>query len=59
VDVDAGLHELGRQPQGLRGSVRVLKSPRVRDERDVERLGDLRRQIDPELAKDVADDLPR
>ena len=57
VDVDAGLDELGREPERLRRRVRVLKSPRVRDERDVERLRDLRRQIDPELAKDVADDL--
>ena len=46
VDVDARLDELRRQPQRLRRGVRVLEAARVGDERDVERLGDLRRQLD-------------
>ena len=57
MDVDARLDELGRQPQRLRRRVRVLEAARVGDERDVERLGDLRRQRDVELAQEVADDL--
>ena len=44
VHVGAGLDELGREPQRLRGRVRVLEPAGVGDEPDVERLGDLRRQ---------------
>ena len=50
VDVGAGLDQVGRHPQGLRGRVRVLEAPRVGDEGDVERLGDLGRELDAELA---------
>ena len=57
VHVRARLDELRRQPQRLRGRVRVLEPPGVGDERDVERLGDVRRQLDAELAQQVADDL--
>ncbi len=38
--------------------VRVLEAPCVGVERDVDRLGDRRRQVDAELAEEVADDLP-
>ena len=51
VHVGAGLDELGGEPQRLRRRVRVLEAARVGDERDVERLGDLGRELDAELAK--------
>ena len=51
VHVGAGLDELGGEPQRLRRRVRVLEPARVRDQRDVERLRDLGRQLDAELAK--------
>ena len=51
VHVGAGLDELGGEPQRLRRRVRVLEAAGVGDERDVERLGDLGRQLDAELAK--------
>ena len=57
VHVGAGLDELGRQAQRLRRRVRVLEPPRVGDERDVDRLRDLGRQLDAELGQEVADDL--
>ena len=41
MHVGAGLDELGREPERLRGRVRVLEAARVGDEADVERLGDL------------------
>ena len=47
VDVCARLDELCGQPECLRRRVRVLEAARVRDETDVERLGDLRRQRRP------------
>ena len=60
VDVGARLDELRRQPQRLRGRVRVLEAPRVGDDRDVERLGDRRGdQLDVELGEQVAEDLAR
>ena len=59
VDICARLDELGRKAQGLRRRVRVLEPPGVRDERDVERLGDVRRQFDVELAEHVAQHLAR
>ena len=59
MDVRAGLHELGGEPERLRRRVRVLEAARVRDERDVERLRDLGRQLDPELGEEVAEDLAR
>ena len=42
MDVGAGLDELGGEPERLRRRVRVLEAARVGDERDVERLRDLR-----------------
>ena len=57
VHVRAGLDELGGEAQRLRRRVRVLEPPRVGDERDVERLRDLRRQLDAELGQEVANDL--
>ena len=59
VHVGAGLDELGREPERLRRRVRVLEAARVGDEPDVERLGDLRRQLHAELPEQVADDLGR
>ena len=59
VDVGAGLDELGREAERLRGRVRVLETARVGDDRDVERLRDLGRQLDAELAEEVAEDLAR
>ena len=57
VHVGAGLDEIGREPERLRRRVRVLEAAGVRDERDVERLGDLGRQRDAELAEDVREHL--
>ena len=54
VDVRAGVDELGREPKRLRRRVRVLEPSRVGDERDVQRLGQLRRELDSELGEDVA-----
>ena len=51
VHVGARLDELGREAQRLRGRVRVLEPPGVGDERDVERLRDLRGQLDVQLAR--------
>jgi hypothetical protein len=59
VHVRAGLDELGREPERLRRRVRVLEAARVGDERDVQRLRDRRRELDAELAQEVADDLGR
>ena len=57
MDVGAGLDELGREPERLRRRVRVLEPPGVGDERDVERLGELRRQLDAELGENVPQNL--
>ena len=57
LDVDAGLEQLGSEPKRLRRRVRVLKAPRVGDERDVDRLGELRRQRHAQLGEQVAHDL--
>src|SRR3954465_13893890 len=59
VHVGACFDELGGQAQSLGRRVRVLKTSGVRDERDVERLGDLRCQLDVELAEYVSQDLAR
>ena len=53
VEVGAGLDELGGEPERLRCRVRVLEAAGVGDERDVERLGELRRQRDVERSEDV------
>jgi hypothetical protein len=57
VDVGARLDELRGEPQRLRRRVRVLEAPGVGDERDVEGLRDLRRQLDPSSREDVPQDL--
>ena len=57
VHVGARLHELCGEAQGLGGRVRVLEPARVGDERDVQGLRDVRRQLDAELGQEVADDL--
>ena len=57
MDVDSSFDELGRESKRLWRCVRVLEAAGVGDERDVERLGDLRCQVDVELEEDVADDL--
>ena len=54
VDVGSGLHELGGEPEGLGGRVRVLEPARVRDECDVKGLGELRRDRDADQPEDVA-----
>jgi hypothetical protein len=59
VDVGSGLHELGGEPEGLGGRVRVLEATGVGDDGDVERLGDRRGEPDAELSKDVGEDLAR
>jgi hypothetical protein len=59
VDVGPRLDQLRCEPQRLRGRVRVLEAARVRDERDVERLRDLRRQLDAELGEDISQHLAR
>ena len=58
MDVGSSFDELGRQAERLRCRVRVLEAPGVRDERDVERLRELGRQLDAERGKDIAQDLP-
>src|SRR5262245_46133483 len=45
VHVGAGVDELCGKPQRLRRRVRVLEAAGVGDERDVERLGDFRREL--------------
>ena len=57
MHVRAGLDEVGRQPQGFRRRVRVLEAPRVGDDGDVERFGDVGRQRHAEWAEDVAQQL--
>ena len=57
MHVGAGLDELSGEAQGLGSRVRVLEPARVGDERDVEGLGDVGRQLDAELGQEVADDL--
>ena len=57
VHVGPGLDELGREPQRLRRRVRVLEAAGVGDERDVQRLRDLRRELDTELGEHVAQHL--
>ena len=57
MHVGAGLHELRGQAQRLGCRVRVLKAAGVRDERDVERLGDVRGELDVQLVEEVAQHL--
>ena len=59
MDVGSRLDELRREPQRLRRRVRVLEPSRVGDERDVERLRQLRRELDAQLGEDVAQHLAR
>ena len=59
VHVGARLDQLRREPERLRRRVRVLEPSRVGDEPDVERLGDLGRQLHAELPEQVAHDLGR
>ena len=54
MDVGPRLDELRCEPKRFRRRVRVLEATRVGDERDVERLRDLRRQLDVEFAEEVA-----
>ena len=57
VDVCPRLDEVGREPQCLRRRVRVLEPARIRHERDVQRLGDLRREGEIELSEEVGEHL--
>ena len=59
VPVGAGLDQVGREPKRLRARVRVLEASGVGDERDVERLGDLGRDLDAEVGEEVGHDLAR
>ena len=59
MDIRPRLHQLGGQAQRLGRRVRVLKPPGIGDQRDVERLGDVRRQLDAELAEEIAQHLAR
>ena len=59
VHVGARLDELGREPERLRRRVRVLEAAGIGHERDVERLCQLGRQLDSELADDVPEHLAR
>ena len=51
VDVGPRLDEVGGEPQCLRRRVRVLEPARIGHERDVQRLGDLRREREIELSR--------
>ena len=59
MDVCARVDQLGRQAQCFRSRIRVLEAAGVRDQRDVERLRDLWRDLEAELREDVAQHLPR
>ena len=59
VPVRAGLDQVRGEPERLRARVRVLEAARVGDERDVQRLRDLGRELDAELREDVREDLAR
>ena len=59
MDVRAGLDELGGHAQRLRRRVGVLETAGVGHDRDVERLGDVGRQLDAQLLEEVAEDLSR
>ena len=58
MHVGAGLHELGGQPEGLRGRVLILEASRIGHEGDVQRLGDGGGHAHAELREEVAQDLP-
>ena len=53
MEVGARLDELGGQPERLRSRVRILEAAGVGDERDIERLRELRRQRHTELGEDI------
>ena len=53
VEIGARVDELGGEPERLRSRVRVLEAAGVGDERDVERLRELRRQRHPELGENI------
>ena len=59
MNVRTCLDELRSEPERLRGRVRILEAAGVGDERDVQRLCDLRRHVDAELGEEVAEDLAR
>ena len=59
VDVRARLDELRREPERLRRRVRVLEPSGVGDERDVQRLRQLGRELDSQLGEHVTQHLPR
>ena len=59
VNVDAGLDQVGRHPVGHRGRVLVLEPAGVGHERHVERLGDLRGELDLEVVEQRVEDLRR
>ena len=59
VEVGARFDQIGGKPVRLRRRARVLKAPSVGDERDIERLGDLRRDPHTELGEHVAQHLAR
>ncbi len=59
VDVRACVDEIGGESQGLGRRVRILEAAGVRDDPDVERLGDLRRKRRVERGEQVGDDLGR
>ena len=59
VRVGTRCHQIGSEPERLRRRVRVLEAARVGHERRVQRLRQLRREPDPELVKDVREQLSR
>src|SRR3954451_2944458 len=59
VDVRACLDELRRESERFRRRVRVLEPSGVGDERDVQRLRELGRELDPQLGEHVAQHLAR
>src|SRR5262249_16891422 len=59
VNVRTGLDELGSEAECFWRGVRVLEPSRVRDQGDVEGLGQFRRQGKSQLGDDVTQDLTR
>ena len=57
IDVRPRLDEISRKPKRLRRRLRVLEPAGIGDERDVQRLGDLRREREVELVEHVGEDL--
>ena len=58
IDVCPRLDEISRKTKRLRRRLRVLEPAGIGDERDVQRLGDLRREREVELVEHVGEDLP-